>query len=36
MLSALIYNKLLNSSSVLSGDLSEGQMINYLQVDIDH
>ena len=36
MLSALIYNKLLNSSSILSGDLSEGQMINYLQVDIDH
>ena len=36
MLSALIYNKLLNASSIYSGDLNEGQMINYLQVDIDH
>ena len=36
MLSALIYNKLLNTSSIYSGDLNEGQMINYLQVDIDH
>ena len=36
MLSALIYDKLLNTSSVYNGDLNEGQMINYLQVDIDH
>ena len=36
MLSALIYDKLLNTSSIYSGDLNEGQMINYLQVDIDH
>ena len=36
MLSALIYNKLLNASSIFLGDLSEGQMINYLQVDVDH
>ena len=36
MLSALIYDKLLTSSSIIAGDVSEGQMINYLQVDIDH
>ena len=36
MLSALIYDKLLNTSSIYNGDLNEGQMINYLQVDIDH
>ena len=36
MLSALIYDKLLNTSSIYSGDINEGQMINYLQVDIDH
>ena len=36
MLSALIYDKLLKTSSIYSGDLNEGQMINYLQVDIDH
>ena len=36
MLSALIYDKLLNTSSIYSGDLNEGKMINYLQVDIDH
>ena len=35
MLSALIYDKILNSSLVVSGDTSEGQMINFLQVDID-
>jgi len=36
MLSALIYDKILTSSSIITGNLSEGQMINYLQVDIDH
>ena len=36
MLSALIYDKLLTSSSIIAGNVSEGQMINYLQVDIDH
>ena len=36
MLSALVYDKLLKSSSIIAGNLSEGQMINYLQVDIDH
>ena len=36
MLSALVYDKLLKSSSIIMGNLSEGQMINYLQVDIDH
>ena len=36
MLSALIYDKILTSSSIIKGNLSEGQMINYLQVDIDH
>jgi len=36
MLSALIYDKLLRVASIYSGDLSEGQMINYLQVDVDH
>ena len=36
MLSALVYDKILRSSSVIAGNISEGQMINYLQVDIDH
>ena len=36
MLSALIYDKLLKIASVYSGDLSEGQMINHIQVDVDH
>ena len=36
MLSSLIYDKLLKIASVYTGDLSEGQMINYIQVDVDH
>ena len=35
MLSALIYEKVLNSALVVAGDASEGQMINFLQADID-
>lgn len=35
MLSALVYEKILRTSAFLKGNLSEGEMINYIQIDID-
>ena len=35
MLSALVYEKIMRTSAFLKGNLSEGEMINYIQIDID-
>ena len=35
MLSALVYEKIMRTSAFLKANLSEGEMINYIQIDID-